>query len=60
MAILERNFAAHFAVRVEGVVHPLCKAWRTSWNWTLERNFVSCPQCRLALEQQAPGPAIQG
>jgi len=60
MAILERNFAAHFAVRVEGIVHPLCKAWRTSWNWTLERGFVTCPQCKLALELQGSGATPAG
>jgi hypothetical protein len=53
MAILERNSAAHLAVRKEGVVHPLCQAWRSSWNWTLERDRVTCPQCRAALAQEA-------
>jgi hypothetical protein len=30
MSILERNTAAHFAVRKEGVVHPLCQDWRST------------------------------
>jgi hypothetical protein len=51
MAILERNFSAHFAVREEGIVHPLCKSWRTTWNWTLERDHVTCTYCRAALEK---------
>jgi hypothetical protein len=49
VAILERNFAAHFAVRQDGVVRPLCQDWRSTWNWTLERDHVTCPQCRVEL-----------
>jgi hypothetical protein len=55
MSILERNFSAHFAIRKEGVVLPLCKEWRSSWSWTLERDHVTCPPCRLALEKRAQG-----
>jgi hypothetical protein len=50
--VLERNFSAHFAIRKEGIVHPLCKSWRTTWNWTLERDHVTCTFCREALEKR--------
>lgn len=56
MAILERNFAAHFGIRKEGVVHPLCKAWRSTWNWTMEKEHVTCPQCRSALQDPPAAP----
>lgn len=52
----ERNHAAHFAVTQEGVVQPLCQAWRTTWSWTLERDHVTCPQRRAVLEKQKGGP----
>lgn len=53
MAILDRNFAAHFAVRLEGVIKPFCQSWRSTWNWTMEPDHVTCPHCRTALERQA-------
>jgi len=60
MAILERNFAAHFGVRRDGTVHPLCQAWRSTWNWTLERDHVTCPQCQVALKKLGEAPAGPG
>jgi hypothetical protein len=55
MAILERNFAAHLGVRREGTVVPFCQAWRSTWNWTMERDHVTCPQCLLALTKKQAG-----
>jgi len=60
MAILDRNAAAHFATRRDGVVHPLCQAWRSSWNWTLERDRVTCLQCRAALARVSSDAAGRG
>jgi hypothetical protein len=54
--ILERNHAAHFAIRKEGVVHPLCQAWRATWSWTLERDHVTCPQCQAVIAKEERRP----
>ena len=62
MSMPDRSAGAHFAVREEGVVHPLCKSWRSNWNWTLEQDRVTCPQCRAALQpgERAAGDPADG
>ncbi|MBI5071084.1 MAG: hypothetical protein HZB56_22935 [Deltaproteobacteria bacterium] len=55
MAIMDRHALAHLGVRGEGTTRPLCKDWRSSWNWTLVPAEVTCPACRAALTANAAG-----
>ncbi len=48
MAIREKGALTHLGVRVDGAMRPLCRAWRSSWNWTLVRAEVTCRECRAA------------
>lgn len=49
MPILDKHALAHLGVRGEGTTRPLCRDWRSSWNWTLVPAEVTCPACRAAL-----------
>jgi len=60
MSILERNAVAHYGVRRNGAIRPVCLSWRSTWNWTRSPAEVTCPQCRAALAtRDQPGtPAV--
>lgn len=55
MAIMDKHALSHLGVRGEGTTRPLCKDWRSSWNWTLVSAEVTCPACRAAIAANPAG-----